>query len=266
MDTAFFKQKLGDTFKQINDSNIMGTYRYFNVTVTELRGFASSSVYINGDNETAQRLTEQIKAGYSDIVCNYNGGAVNFLINYESSSQEKIFDIFDDIIDFCNVNGIITIPVDDNFYKKKNKTVVHNQVNIRKENLLLGFIGALFGAVPGIILWLVIGYFGYIASICGFVIGIGILYGYKLLAGGISRNGAIICLLMLLCATASAVVLNYVVYFVISDGMTFTDSLYWVLSALKNYPEITREFSKDVAISLAFSLLGSGKLLINILR
>jgi hypothetical protein len=64
------------------------------------------------------------------------------------------------------------------------------------ENIILGFFGALIGALIGYALWLFCGYFGIIPGFVGFIFAYLSVKGYMLLAGGISRKGLIICIVI----------------------------------------------------------------------
>lgn len=60
-----------------------------------------------------------------------------------------------------------------------------------------GFVGAVVGAVPGILLWIILGKLGYIAVVCGILLAFGSAYGYNLMTkkGSLSPTvGIIICL------------------------------------------------------------------------
>ncbi len=60
-----------------------------------------------------------------------------------------------------------------------------------------GFVGAVVGAVPGILLWIILGKLGYIAVVCGILLAFGSAYGYNLMTkkGSLSPNvGIIMCL------------------------------------------------------------------------
>lgn len=46
---------------------------------------------------------------------------------------------------------------------------------------LKGFAGAVIGAVPGTLLWIILGRIGIVASACGFLVALGIVIGYNLM-------------------------------------------------------------------------------------
>ena len=80
------------------------------------------------------------------------------------------------------------------------------------ENIILGYVGAIIGAVIGISLWIFCGYFGIIPGMVGFIFAFLTIKGYMLLSGSISRKGLIgcivICILMIVLAEFGVVMLN----------------------------------------------------------
>lgn len=67
-----------------------------------------------------------------------------------------------------------------------------------KERVFLGTLGALAGALIGTICIVVLGQFGYIASICGVVMGACAMGGYQLLGKKMSKKGIIITIVIML--------------------------------------------------------------------
>ncbi|MBQ8952188.1 MAG: hypothetical protein IJ065_13710 [Eubacterium sp.] len=80
------------------------------------------------------------------------------------------------------------------------------------ENVILGYAGALLGGLIGISLWIFCGYFGIIPGIVGFIFAYLTIKGYMLLAGSISRQGLIgciiICILLIILAEFGVVMLT----------------------------------------------------------
>lgn len=80
---------------------------------------------------------------------------------------------------------------------QNNQEMMEGQI-IYKERVLLGAIGALVGCIIGAVCIVLLGQFGYIASICGVIMGICALKGYRILAGGISLKGIIITVIFMI--------------------------------------------------------------------
>lgn len=60
-------------------------------------------------------------------------------------------------------------------------------------SLKKGILGAIVGSIPGILLWILLGYIGITAAIVGFVIAFGILFCYEKFGGILDKTGVIIC-------------------------------------------------------------------------
>ena len=69
------------------------------------------------------------------------------------------------------------------------------------ENVLLGLIGALVGAVLGGASIILLSQLGYIASISGFILAICTLKGYELLGKKLSKTGIVISILLMIVVT-----------------------------------------------------------------
>lgn len=65
-----------------------------------------------------------------------------------------------------------------------------------KSNLILGFIGALIGTLPGVLFWLVLNACGVIYGLVGIIIFLGAMKGYGLLGKNVDRKGVVVCALI----------------------------------------------------------------------
>ncbi len=66
------------------------------------------------------------------------------------------------------------------------------------ENVLLGVIGALIGAILGGASIILLSEMGYVASISGLILAFCTLKGYELLAKELSKKGMVICIVLML--------------------------------------------------------------------
>lgn len=73
--------------------------------------------------------------------------------------------------------------------------------NARKENIVGGVVGALLGSIVGGISIIVFSRLGYVAVLSGILMGVCTTKGYELLAGKMSKKGAVISLLVMLLMT-----------------------------------------------------------------
>lgn len=80
-----------------------------------------------------------------------------------------------------------------------------------REKIGRGIIGAILGSLIGVILIIVISHFGYIASISGFVLGIGAVKGYQYFAKGFSVKGLFVVLFVMIAMTYLAHQLSYAI-------------------------------------------------------
>ena len=65
------------------------------------------------------------------------------------------------------------------------------------ENVLMGFLGALVGAILGGASIILLSQMGYIASISGVILAFCTLMGYQLLGKGLSKKGIVLCVILM---------------------------------------------------------------------
>lgn len=77
--------------------------------------------------------------------------------------------------------------------------VMANPVEIKAhENVALGFIGALVGAIIGGASIVLLSQIGYVAAISGLLTAVCTLKGYELLGKGLSKKGIVICVVLMI--------------------------------------------------------------------
>ena len=69
---------------------------------------------------------------------------------------------------------------------------------VRSENVVMGIVGALIGALAGVVVIILLDLLGFIASLAGVIMGYATLYMYEKLAGTISKKGVIICVIVMI--------------------------------------------------------------------
>lgn len=87
------------------------------------------------------------------------------------------------------------------------------------ENVVLGLIGAVVGAILGGASIILLSQLGYIASISGFILAICTLKGYELLGKRLSKKGIILCVILMIVTPFVA------------------DWIDWAIYLMKDYPE-----------------------------
>ena len=126
-----------------------------------------------------------------------------------------------------------------------------------KERVVLGTLGAFVGALIGTICIVILGQFGYIASICGVVMGFCAMGGYQLLGKKMSKKGIIITIVIML---VMVYVGNWFSYALAVADVAEVD----VLTAFLVTPELVSEgfidagaYYKDLVMLYAFMAIGA---------
>ena len=126
-------------------------------------------------------------------------------------------------------------------------------------NPVLCLIGAAVGAIPGCILWLILGQVGFIAGIAGYVIMIGAMKGNKILGGKISKNTLIMCGIITVIMIFATNCLDYAVSFykmALDEGyaISFTEVL-WIMPEVLTDSEVIGGFALNLVIGYALTAL-----------
>lgn len=142
----------------------------------------------------------------------------------------------------------------------KQETGMAGAQGMQKENIVLGFIGAVLGALLGTVLWVVIGMVGFIAGIAGYAIVFCAMKGYEILGKKLSRKGIIICILLscLMIVGAEYVSLGLTIYkelgdlYFISMGESFA-----LIPAFLEESEVVAGVGKDLIFGYALAVWAS---------
>ncbi|MCM1259218.1 MAG: hypothetical protein NC307_15425 [Roseburia sp.] len=139
----------------------------------------------------------------------------------------------------------------------------------KKENILLGIIGAVVGILLGSVLWVLIGQIGFIAGIAGYAIVFCGMKGYEILGGKLSKAGIVLCIILSFLAIIGAEVVSLGIaayrelgeYYSITLGQAFS-----LLPELLKEPELIGAVAKDLAIGYILSIWASYSSVKNIWR
>ena len=129
-----------------------------------------------------------------------------------------------------------------------------------KENVLLGIVGALIGALLGGASILLFSKLGYVASLSGVLIAACTLGGYKLLAKGMGKAGLAICIILMLVTPflANAVDLVFSLYEETQMyGMTLMDTAEFLVDLIISEQEMMIAYLKDLGMLYLFVVLGA---------
>ncbi len=127
-----------------------------------------------------------------------------------------------------------------------------------RENVFLGFIGALVGALIGGASIILLDQMGYIASISGLLLALCTLKGYQLLAKGTSKTGITICIVLMAITPFLADLLGWGMAVMDEFPMvSFTESIHLFFVLLGEDGELLFAYLKDLAFLYLFVALGA---------
>ena len=127
------------------------------------------------------------------------------------------------------------------------------------ENILLGIIGALVGAIIGGLSIVLLSQMGYVASISGVVLAFCTLKGYELLGKALSKKGIVICIILMVLTPfiADWICWALVVMEAWADyGVTFTEAFVTVPLLLQDGTIAMADYLKDLGMLYLFVVLG----------
>ena len=128
-----------------------------------------------------------------------------------------------------------------------------------KENVLLGIVGALIGALLGGASIILFSQLGYIASLSGFILAFCTLKGYTLLGKGLSTKGVILCVIMMLVTPFVADWLDWgiLVYRSWAEyGVTFLECLQILPELFADGTITMGEYLKNLGMIYLFVIIG----------
>lgn len=71
----------------------------------------------------------------------------------------------------------------------------------KKENMIGGIVGAILGSLVGVLSIVLLSQLGYVAALSGAVMAVGVLKGYELLGGRLTKKGIVISIVVMLAMT-----------------------------------------------------------------
>lgn len=127
------------------------------------------------------------------------------------------------------------------------------------ENMLLGIVGALVGALIGGGSIILLSQIGYIASVSGLILAVCTLKGYELLAKGLSVKGIVICVILMLLTPFAADWIDWSILVMQSFpeyGLTLGDAIRIFPELLADDPELVGEYLKNLGMIYLFVIMG----------
>lgn len=128
-----------------------------------------------------------------------------------------------------------------------------------EENVVLGILGALVGAVLGGASIILLSQLGYVASISGVILAFCTLKGYELLAKGLSTKGIVICVILMLVTPFAADLLDWgiAVYSQLGDyGYSFTECMLMLPEFFADGTITMGEYLKNLGMIYLFVAIG----------
>jgi hypothetical protein len=171
---------------------------------------------------------------------------------------------------YANLNGSV-VAICPECYNAVQEGILqaHQEYQESESNYGLGAIGAFLGGLAGSIVWVIIGLFGYVASISGFVIVMASAKGYSFFRGKMNKTALFIIFVASLMALVIAQFLTWdLLFYKEMQAMGYDIGIIDALKLTFKIPfidsEITSAFIKDLALGGLFALLGSVGMLRNL--
>ena len=124
------------------------------------------------------------------------------------------------------------------------------------ENMALGIVGALGGALLGGASIVLLSMMGYMASISGVILAFCTLKGYELLAKGISKKGIAICIVLMVLTPFIADWICWALVFVEAWEVTFSEAFMVAPLLLEDGTIAMGDYLKDLGMLYLFVVLG----------
>ena len=141
----------------------------------------------------------------------------------------------------------------------ENETVSASVEVKEEENVVLGILGAVVGALLGGASIILLSQLGYVASISGVILAFCTLKGYELLAKGRSTKGIVICVILMLVTPFVADLLDWgiAVYSQLGDyGYSFTECLQMLPEFFADGTITMGEYLKNLGMIYLFVAIG----------
>ena len=293
------QQILGNCLIDKN-TNLIGSYKNFNINIRLLSSEPNINITINAANPSDLNNIQLNNWLHSNInnfkdIVNFgvNANCV-FLIIKRPTFGNNIPDLINYNVD-CVINCLISngymtgcgncddkqqivdwYKINDNYGCFCNNCIAKIEDNLKqnqvqttniKPNLPKGIVGAIGGALLGLIVWEIIYKLGFIAAIGGFAIAFGALFGFEKLGKGLNKNSVTICIVITILTVwlANRVAWSLEAYAGLSNYYSFFECFY-NLSELLKVNDLVEAYYGDLFLGFAFTALGSYKMIIQTFR
>lgn len=137
----------------------------------------------------------------------------------------------------------------------------------KKENLVGGIVGAVLGSLVGVLSIVLLSQLGYVAALSGAVMAVGVLKGYELLGGRLTKKGIVISIVVMLAMTYFGDRLDWAIRMVQEGIGDNVFSCYRAVSRALRIGIIEKNaYLGNLALLYMFLLLGAVPTIINRVR
>lgn len=156
-------------------------------------------------------------------------------------------------LDFYSIQGNVEVICPECYEKIVNATT---EKSAKRENIDMGVVGAVLGALIGGAIWVGVYQLGYIVAIAAYLMVVCAVKGYEKLAGSLSKKGLWISIIV------SIIVLFLAEYVCIGVEIykVFDVTIFEAIKAVPSFmelPEIMGAFIKDIVIGYVFMAIAS---------
>lgn len=130
------------------------------------------------------------------------------------------------------------------------------EIQEKQENLALGILGALLGGILGGAAIVLIGQLGMISALSGVVLAFCTLKGYEVLGKKLSKQGIIVCLVVMLIVPYFADRISWTLVIMEELQLQFGDAFKYVHDVVEEF-ELQADYWKDLLFIYAFTALGA---------
>ena len=130
------------------------------------------------------------------------------------------------------------------------------EIQEKQENVALGILGALLGGILGGACIVLIGQLDMISALSGVVMAFCTLKGYELLGKKLSKQGILMCLVVMLVMPYLADRISWTLVIVEELGLQFGDAFKYVHDVVEEF-ELQADYWKNLLFIYAFTALGA---------
>ena len=130
------------------------------------------------------------------------------------------------------------------------------ELETKQENMLAGILGALMGGVIGGAAIVLVGQLGLISAISGVILAFCTLKGYELLAKKLSKQGILVCIVIMLAVPYLADRISWALVIMKEFEWLFGDAFLYVHQVVTEF-ELEANYWKDLLFVYGFTALGA---------